>query len=80
MGWAAATGTLAPGAWLLAALLYAWQFPHFNALSWNLRKDYARAGYRIMAVTHPGESRGAEREELVGDGKRRGDVGEWCGW
>ncbi|XP_037074010.1 protoheme IX farnesyltransferase, mitochondrial-like [Pollicipes pollicipes] len=53
MGWAAATGTLAPGAWLLAALLYAWQFPHFNALSWNLRKDYARAGYRIMAVTHP---------------------------
>jgi len=53
MGWAAATGSLAPGAWLLAALLYAWQFPHFNALSWNLRKDYARAGYRIMAVTHP---------------------------
>ncbi|KAF0299238.1 Protoheme IX farnesyltransferase, mitochondrial [Amphibalanus amphitrite] len=53
MGWAAATGSLAPGAWLLAGLLYAWQFPHFNALSWNLRKDYARAGYRIMAVTHP---------------------------
>lgn len=53
MGWAAATGSLAPGAWLLAGLLYAWQFPHFNALSWNLRKDYARAGYRIMAVSHP---------------------------
>ena len=33
--------------------MYAWQFPHFNALSWNLRQDYSRAGYRMMAVTHP---------------------------
>lgn len=41
------------GAWVLAGLLYAWQFPHFNALSWNLRPDYSRAGYRMMAVTDP---------------------------
>lgn len=38
----------------MAALLYSWQFPHFNALSWNLRPDYSRAGYRMMAVTDPG--------------------------
>ncbi|CAH0555905.1 unnamed protein product [Brassicogethes aeneus] len=53
MGWSACAGTLGPGAWLMAALLYSWQFPHFNALSWNLRPDYSRAGYRMMAVTHP---------------------------
>lgn len=55
MGWAACAGTLGPGAWIMAGLLYAWQFPHFNALSWNLRPDYSRAGYRMMAVTNPGK-------------------------
>ncbi|XP_065173723.1 protoheme IX farnesyltransferase, mitochondrial-like [Atheta coriaria] len=53
MGWAACADSLGPGAWLMAALLYSWQFPHFNALSWNLRPDYSRAGYRMMAVTDP---------------------------
>ncbi|XP_055712911.1 protoheme IX farnesyltransferase, mitochondrial [Phlebotomus papatasi] len=53
MGWVACTGHVDTGAWILAALLYAWQFPHFNALSWNLRPDYSRAGYRMMAVTDP---------------------------
>lgn len=42
------------GALLLGGLLYSWQFPHFNALSWNLREDYSRGGYRMMSVTHPG--------------------------
>lgn len=41
------------GALLLGAVLYSWQFPHFNALSWNLRPDYSRAGYRMMSVTNP---------------------------
>lgn len=54
MGWAACTGQLEPAAWIMAGLLYAWQFPHFNALSWNLRPDYSRAGYRMMSVTNPG--------------------------
>lgn len=53
MGWAACANSLGPGAFLMAALLYSWQFPHFNALSWNLRSDYSRAGYRMMAVTDP---------------------------
>ncbi|XP_015110277.1 protoheme IX farnesyltransferase, mitochondrial [Diachasma alloeum] len=55
MGWAGCVGDiLAPGAWIMSGMLYAWQFPHFNALSWNLRPDYSRAGYRMMAVTNPG--------------------------
>ncbi|KAG0214772.1 Protoheme IX farnesyltransferase, mitochondrial [Mortierella sp. GBA30] len=53
MGWAACTNSLGPEAWLLGGLLYAWQFPHFNSLAWNLRADYSKAGYRMMAVTDP---------------------------
>ncbi|CAL8302804.1 unnamed protein product [Lota lota] len=53
MGWTAATGSLDPAGLLLGAFLYSWQFPHFNALSWNLREDYSRGGYRMMSVTHP---------------------------
>ena len=54
MGWSACMGTLGPGALVLSGILYAWQFAHFNALSWGLRGDYSRAGYRMMAVTEPG--------------------------
>ncbi|NXM72401.1 COX10 protein, partial [Serilophus lunatus] len=54
MGWTAATGTLDAGALLLGGILYSWQFPHFNALSWGLREDYSRGGYCMMSVTHPG--------------------------
>ncbi|XP_038067497.1 protoheme IX farnesyltransferase, mitochondrial-like isoform X2 [Patiria miniata] len=53
IGWAACTGALEPGALLMAGFLYCWQFPHFNALSWNLRSDYSRGGYRMMATTNP---------------------------
>ncbi|KAG0303061.1 Protoheme IX farnesyltransferase, mitochondrial [Dissophora globulifera] len=53
MGWVACTNSLDPEAWLLGGLLYAWQFPHFNSLAWNLRADYSKAGYRMMAVTDP---------------------------
>ncbi|XP_073824873.1 cytochrome c oxidase assembly factor 10 [Musca autumnalis] len=54
IGWAGCCGSIDAGAWILGGLLYAWQFPHFNALSWNLRPDYSRAGYQMMAVTNPG--------------------------
>ncbi|XP_052868695.1 protoheme IX farnesyltransferase, mitochondrial [Anopheles cruzii] len=54
MGWAACTGgDLGAGAWILAGLLYCWQFPHFNALSWNIRPEYLKAGYKMMANSHP---------------------------
>ena len=54
MGWTACTGSLSPAALILGAVLYAWQFPHFNALSWSHRADYSRGGYRMMSVTNPG--------------------------
>lgn len=41
------------GGWLLAALLFAWQFPHFNALSFTIRHEYAAAGYRMLASVNP---------------------------
>merc|ERR1719423_600012 len=53
IGWTAATGSLDIGAFILAGVLYTWQFPHFNSLSWNLRPDYSKAGYRMMSVTNP---------------------------
>ncbi|RDA83377.1 hypothetical protein CP532_4723 [Ophiocordyceps camponoti-leonardi (nom. inval.)] len=48
----AADGSSA-GGWLLAALLFAWQFPHFMALSWPIRDEYRAAGLRMMAWTNP---------------------------
>lgn len=68
MGWAAAAGQSATGngewiellfsegsigGWLLAGILYAWQFPHFNALSWSIRDEYKNAGYRMLVWTNP---------------------------
>ncbi|XP_032357896.1 protoheme IX farnesyltransferase, mitochondrial [Etheostoma spectabile] len=66
MGWTAATGCLEPGALLMGGFLYSWQFPHFNALSWNLREDYSRGGYRMMSVTHPGMCKRVALRHSVG--------------
>jgi protoheme IX farnesyltransferase len=49
IGWAAASGSIASGkAWMLYALLFLWQFPHFMAIAWMYREDYARGDYRIF--------------------------------
>jgi protoheme IX farnesyltransferase len=53
MGWSAATGSLSAGAWLLAALLFIWQIPHFLALAWMYREDYARGGYKMISTVEP---------------------------
>jgi protoheme IX farnesyltransferase len=53
IGWAGATGGLGPGAWLLGALLFAWQMPHFLALAWLYREQYQRAGYRMLPSVDP---------------------------
>jgi heme o synthase len=53
MGWAASSSLADPGAWCLAGLLYAWQFPHFMALSHSVRDEYRRAGYVMTAWTNP---------------------------
>ncbi len=48
IGWAAARGSLSLGAWVLFAILFFWQFPHFMAIAWIYREDYARAGIRML--------------------------------
>ena len=50
----------------MGAILYSWQFPHFNALSWNLRQDYSRAGYRMMSVVNPGLCKRVALRHCVG--------------
>jgi heme o synthase len=57
IGYAAASGTLTWDAWILFAILFIWQFPHFYAIAWMYREDYERAGIRMLPVVEPdGES------------------------
>ncbi|KAF4636694.1 hypothetical protein G7Y89_g1383 [Cudoniella acicularis] len=81
MGWAAAAGQSATqagdwkelllgeqnlGGWLLAGLLFAWQFPHFMALSWAIREEYKNAGYKMLCWMNPARNgRVALRYSLV---------------
>jgi protoheme IX farnesyltransferase len=69
MGWAAAAGQVATSehyswkdllfteeavrGWLLATLLFAWQFPHFISLSHGIRDDYRNAGYKMLCGINP---------------------------
>jgi protoheme IX farnesyltransferase len=53
IGWAAATGGLEPGAWLLFAILYLWQIPHFLAIAWLYREDYRRGGLVMITAEDP---------------------------
>ena len=52
-GWAAATGRVDPTAWVLFAILFAWQHPHFFAIAWMYRDDYRAAGFRMLPVVEP---------------------------
>ena len=53
IGWTAATGTLTVEAWVLFAILFLWQFPHFLAIAWMYREDYGRAGILMLPVVEP---------------------------
>ena len=53
MGWTAATGQAGVEAWALFAILFAWQFPHFLAIAWMYKEDYARAGILMLPVVEP---------------------------
>ncbi len=53
MGWTAATGSVNIEAWVLFAILFLWQFPHFLAIAWMYREDYARAGIVMLPVVEP---------------------------
>ena len=52
-GWAAATGHVGIGAWVLFAILFAWQHPHFFAIAWIFRDDYRAAGFRMLPAIEP---------------------------
>jgi protoheme IX farnesyltransferase len=53
IGWTAATNALSPEAWVLFAIVFLWQMPHFLAIAWLYRDDYARAGFPLLPVTEP---------------------------
>ncbi|MEM0996350.1 MAG: heme o synthase [Bacteroidota bacterium] len=48
IGWAAATGSLDWGGWVLFLILFFWQFPHFWAIAWILDDDYTKAGFKML--------------------------------
>ena len=53
LGWAAATGRVSAEGLVLFAILFVWQFPHFFAIAWMYREDYARAGILMLPVVEP---------------------------
>ena len=52
-GWAAATGNVETGAWILFAIMFLWQHPHFYAIAWMCKDDYARANFKMLPVIEP---------------------------
>jgi protoheme IX farnesyltransferase len=53
MGWTAATGEITIVAWALFATQFLWQFPHFLAIAWLYREEYAKAGILMLPVIEP---------------------------
>jgi protoheme IX farnesyltransferase len=64
IGFAAASGTLTWDAWVLFAILFLWQFPHFYAIAWMYKEDYARAGILMLPVVEP-DGKSTARRILV---------------
>jgi len=53
MGWTAVRDAIEPGAWVLFGILFLWQLPHFLAIAWMCREDYARGGFPMLSVLDP---------------------------
>ena len=64
IGWAAGRGDVSQGAWILFAILFLWQLPHFLAIAWIYREDYARAGLPMLPVIEP-DGRSTARQALA---------------
>lgn len=64
IGWAAVQGSLSSVAWTAFGIVFLWQMPHFFAIGWLYREDYARAGFSILAVRDPSGVRTA-RQSIV---------------
>jgi len=52
-GWAAATGHIELGAWIVFLILFVWQHPHFYAIAWMYKEDYRRGGFKMLPVIDP---------------------------
>jgi protoheme IX farnesyltransferase len=61
MGWAAARGELSGGGWALFAILAFWQMPHFFAIAWLYKEEYAKAGFKMLPAYDPDGSRTAQQ-------------------
>jgi len=64
IGFAAAAGTITPQSWVLFAILFLWQFPHFYSIAWMYKEDYARAGIQMLPVVEP-DCRSTARQILL---------------
>lgn len=64
IGWAAAANDLSRGAWVLFGIVFLWQLPHFLAIAWMCREDYARAGFPMLPVIEP-DGRSTARQSVV---------------
>ena len=64
IGWAAVDGHLPPQPWLLFGIMFLWQLPHFLAIAWMYREDYARAGFPMLPVIEP-DGRSTGRQAVV---------------
>src|SRR5260370_32752888 len=64
IGWAASSGTLPPQAWTLFGIMFLWQLPHFLAIAWMYREDYARAGFPMLPVLEP-DGRSTGRQSVL---------------
>jgi protoheme IX farnesyltransferase len=63
-GWAAATGQLGMGAWILFLIMFLWQQPHFYAIAWMFREDYRKGGLKMLPVVEP-DGRSTFRQVLL---------------
>ncbi|HJO37922.1 MAG: heme o synthase [Vicinamibacterales bacterium] len=59
LGWAAASGAMTVEAWVLFGIVFFWQIPHFLAVAWMYRDDFARAGFAFLPVIEPSGRRTA---------------------
>jgi heme o synthase len=64
IGWAAGRGDLSEGAWILFGIVFLWQLPHFLAIAWIYREDYARAGLLMLPVIEP-DGRSTARQAIA---------------
>ncbi|MED5377015.1 MAG: heme o synthase [Acidobacteriota bacterium] len=59
LGWVAASGSMTLEAWVLFGIVFLWQIPHFLAIAWIYREDFARAGFQVLPVVEPSGRRTA---------------------